>query len=103
MKKVIENTKNTNKIIEQEKMICYTSSEVKTMTEELIKRINELAKKSRDEGLTDEEKKEQQELRQKYIESFRQGVKNTLSGVYIVDEDGNEKKLQRRPKNNIGS
>lgn len=73
------------------------------MTEELIKRINELAKKSRGEGLTDEEKKEQQELRQKYIESFRQGVKNTLSGVYIVDEDGNEKKLQRRSKNNIGS
>lgn len=70
--------------------------------EELIKRINELAKKSRREGLTDKEKKEQQELRQKYIESFRQGVKNTLSSVYIVDEDGNEKKLQRKSKNNIG-
>ena len=73
------------------------------MTEELIKRINELAKKSREEGLTDEERKEQQELRQKYIESFRQGVKNTLDGVYVVDECGNEKKLQRKPKNNFGA
>lgn len=66
------------------------------MTEELIKRINELAKKSKAEGLTDEEKAEQQELRKKYIESFRQGVKNTLGNVYIVDEDGNKKKLSKK-------
>lgn len=66
------------------------------MTEELIKRINELAKKSKAEGLTDAEKAEQQELRRKYIESFRQGVKNTLSNVYIVDEDGNKKKLSKK-------
>ena len=66
------------------------------MAEELIKRINELAKKSKAEGLTDAEKAEQQELRRKYIESFRQGVKNTLSNVYIVDEDGNKKKLSKK-------
>lgn len=64
--------------------------------EELIKRINELAKKSRAEGLTDEEKAEQQTLRVKYIEKFKQGVKNTLNNVYIVDEQGNEKKLERK-------
>ena len=66
------------------------------MTEELIKRINELAKKSRDVGLSDEERQEQQKLRTQYIEEFRQGVKNTLNNVYVVDENGQEKKLKRK-------
>ena len=63
---------------------------------ELIKRINELAKKSREEGLTEEEKVEQAQLRQKYIQAFRQGFMNTMEGVYIVDKDGNEKKVERK-------
>ena len=46
--------------------------------DELIKRINELSKKSKAEGLTEEEKAEQAELRQRYIQSFRQGLMNTL-------------------------
>lgn len=66
------------------------------MTEELIKRINELAKKSKAQGLTDAEREEQQRLRQEYIMAFRQGVKNTLDNVYIVDENGNEKKLEKK-------
>lgn len=66
------------------------------MTEELIKRINELARKSKTEGLNDAEKAEQQALRQQYIEAFRQGVKNTLSNVYVVDENGKEKKIKRK-------
>ncbi len=66
------------------------------MTEELIKRINELSKKSKTVGLTDDEKAEQEKLRRKYIETFRQGVKNTLNNVYVVDENGNEKKLERK-------
>ena len=65
---------------------------------DLIKRINELAKKSREEGLTDEEKSEQALLRQKYIQAFRQGFMNTMDGVYIVDKDGNEKKVERKIK-----
>lgn len=73
------------------------------MTEELIKRINELAKKSKTEGLTDAEKAEQQELRAQYIAAFRQGVKNTLNNVYVVDEKGNEKKLERKRGKNLDS
>lgn len=69
------------------------------MTEELIKRINELAKKSRNEGLSDEEKNEQQALRAQYIQEFRQGVKNTLNNVYVVNEKGEEEKLKRKDKN----
>lgn len=64
--------------------------------EELIKRINELAKKSREEGLSEQEKAEQAELRAKYIQAFRQGVENTLSGVYIMDKDGNKKKVEKK-------
>ena len=66
------------------------------MTDELIKRINALAKKSCEEGLTEEEKQEQAELRQKYIKMFRQGVENTLSNVYIMDEKGNKKKVRKK-------
>ena len=65
--------------------------------EELLKRINFLAKKSREEGLSEEEKAEQATLRQKYIKMFRQGMENTLSGVYIMDEKGNKTKLEKKP------
>lgn len=67
--------------------------------QELIKRINELAKKSREEGLSETEKEEQTELRQKYIQKFRQGMENTLQGVYIMDEKGNKRKVEKRSKN----
>ena len=66
--------------------------------DKLIKRINELYAKSKAEGLSDEEKKEQAELRQKYIQSFRQGVMNTMDNVRIVDKDGNKTKLERSKK-----
>ncbi|MBQ6998571.1 MAG: DUF896 domain-containing protein [Clostridia bacterium] len=64
--------------------------------DELIKRINELYAKSKGEGLTDAEKAEQAELRQKYIKAFRQGMANTMENVYIVDENGNKKKVEKR-------
>lgn len=70
------------------------------MAEELINRINELARKSRTEGLTEEEKAEQAELRKRYIKSFRQGLENTMNNVYIMDKDGNKKKVEKR-KNSI--
>jgi len=66
--------------------------------EELIKRINELAKKSKEEGLNEEEKNEQALLRQEYIRRFRQGMENTLSNVYIMDEKGNKKKVEKKNK-----
>ena len=64
--------------------------------EQLLKRINELAKKSREEGLDEEEKAEQADLRQKYIKKFRQGMENTLSNVYIMDEKGNKRKVEKK-------
>ena len=64
--------------------------------EKLIKRINELSKKSKEQGLTDEEKSEQAALRQEYIRRFRQGMENTLSNVYIMDEKGNKRKVEKK-------
>ena len=69
------------------------------MDEKLIARINELARKSKNEGLTEKEKTEQAKLRQQYIKEFRQGMENTMSNVYIVDENGNERKVEKKKKN----
>ncbi len=64
--------------------------------QKLINRINELAKKSREEGLSEAEKAEQATLRQEYIAKFRQGMENTLSNVYVVDKDGNKRKIEKK-------
>lgn len=66
------------------------------LTDELIKRINFLYHKSKNEGLTEEEKNEQAELRKEYIKGFRQGMSNTLENVYIMDEKGNKKKIEKK-------
>jgi uncharacterized protein YnzC (UPF0291/DUF896 family) len=53
--------------------------------EDRIKRINELAKKQKETGLSPEEKKEQSKLREEYLQIFRQNFKNQLDRVKIVD------------------
>lgn len=58
------------------------------MNEQKIARINELYKKSKAEGLTEEEKKEQQILRQEYIANFRANLVNQLNSIDIQEEDG---------------
>ena len=58
------------------------------MDEKKIKRINELYHKSRAEGLTDEEKKEQQLLRQEYIASVRANLRGQLNNISIQEKDG---------------
>lgn len=68
------------------------------VTEEQIKRINELARKSREEGLTDSEKEEQAKLRRAYIDSFKESLVGQLENTYIVDGQGNKKKVQRKNK-----
>ena len=64
--------------------------------DELIKRINELYAKSKSVGLSEAEKIEQTNLRMQYIKAFRQGMLNTMENVYIVDEQGNKKKVERK-------
>lgn len=69
------------------------------MTQEKINRINELAHKAKDEGLTDAEKQEQAQLRREYIDSFKASLVGQLENTYIVDEKGNKKKVQRKHNN----
>ena len=64
-----------------------------------IKRINELAKKCREEGLTEEEKAEQQKLRREYIDSMVGDLNNQLDNTYIIDDNNVKTKLRR--KNNF--
>lgn len=65
------------------------------MTEEKIKRINELARKSRSEGLSDDEKKEQQALRDEYRAAVRKSLLNDLDNTYIKTPDGKKTKIKR--------
>ena len=69
------------------------------MEQKKIDRINELAKKSKSEGLTDEEKIEQAELRSEYIAAFKASLVSSLENTYIVDEKGNKTKVQKKKKN----
>jgi len=52
---------------------------------DLLPRVNELAKKQREEGLTNPEKAEQQVLREDYLRAIRGQVLHTFSGMKIVD------------------
>ena len=63
------------------------------MEKEKIERINFLARKSREQALSDEEKTEQTALRNEYREYMRNGYMNTFSNTFIVDENGNKKRL----------
>ena len=56
--------------------------------EELVNRINELYHKSKAEGLTEEEKKEQAALRQEYIQNVRANLRGQLNQISIQNEDG---------------
>lgn len=61
-----------------------------------VLRINELAKKARETGLTEEEKLEQAELRRQYIDSMRMSLASQLENTYIVDENGVKTKLKKK-------
>ncbi len=64
--------------------------------QKLIARINELAKISKERPLTSEEVKEQVELRREYLRQFKEGFKQTLDNVKVVDEKGNEVILKKK-------
>lgn len=66
------------------------------MTDEKIRRINELAKKSRQEGLTPEEAEEQKTLRAEYIAGFRASLTAQLDNTVIVEPDGTRVRPKRK-------
>ena len=58
------------------------------MEKEKIDRINELYRKSKAEGLTDAERKEQKILRQEYLELVRRNLRGQLNNIDIEEKDG---------------
>ena len=65
------------------------------MTDEKIQRINALAKKAKAEGLTDEEQREQQTLREEYVADFRRSLKAQLDNTVVINPDGTSYKLKQ--------
>ncbi len=61
---------------------------------EVIARINELAKKAKSEGLTDEELAERDKLRRIYIDSVKANLVGQLENTYIVRPDGTKEKVK---------
>ncbi|GAA0611792.1 DUF896 domain-containing protein [Virgibacillus siamensis] len=76
------------------------------ISKEKLNRINELAKKSKEAGLTDAEKGEQKELRQEYLKNVRKSFKNQFKSMTVMDREGNDvtpqkvRDLQERNKKN---
>lgn len=63
------------------------------MNQQKIDRINELARKSKSVGLTDEEKAEQTALRNEYRQSVVGNLRAELSNTYIMTPDGKKRKV----------
>ncbi len=65
------------------------------MTDEKLLRINELAKKKREVGLTEEETVEQQALYKEYLAGFRAQMRGTLENTVIEYPDGSRTALKK--------
>ena len=65
------------------------------MTNEKIARINELARKSRAQGLTEQEKAEQAALRREYIDAMKRSLKVQLDSTVLVEPDGTRRPLKK--------
>ena len=63
------------------------------MNQEQINRINILARKSKTEGLSEEEKKEQAFLRQMYIEAIRKNFRAQMDQIDVIEPDGSIRNL----------
>ena len=63
-----------------------------------IARINELARKARNGGLTEEETAEQARLRRAYVEAVRANLTAQLDSTYIVEPDGTKHRLRPKTK-----
>lgn len=63
---------------------------------EVIARINELAKKAKTDTLTPEELAERDKLRRIYIDSVKANLVGQLENTYILQSDGTKKKVTKQ-------
>lgn len=68
------------------------------MEQHKIDRINALAQKKRDSGLTEEESAERAALHREYVEAFRANLSDILENTTVRRPDGSEEKLRNRKK-----
>lgn len=61
---------------------------------EVIARINELARIAKTRALTPAEEEERSALRQRYIDSVRANLRAQLDNTFVVDEKGNKRSLR---------
>jgi uncharacterized protein YnzC (UPF0291/DUF896 family) len=60
------------------------------LSDDKLKRINELSRKSKTDGLSESEKEEQQDLRNQYLKAFRASFDRQLHSIKVVDPEGND-------------
>ncbi|TFE02902.1 DUF896 domain-containing protein [Jeotgalibacillus salarius] len=60
------------------------------LSDDKIKRINELSAKSKEDTLSAAEAEEQQALRQEYLKAFRGSMKQTIENVTVIDPEGKD-------------
>ena len=63
---------------------------------EVIARINALAKKAREGSLTLEELAERDKLRRIYIDSVKANLVGQLENTYILQPDGTKRKVEKK-------
>ena len=63
---------------------------------EVIDRINQLARKAKTEGLNEEELAERDKLRRIYIDSVKSNLVGSLENTYIVHPDGTKVKVSKK-------
>jgi uncharacterized protein YnzC (UPF0291/DUF896 family) len=63
---------------------------------DLLERINELARKKKTSALTDEEIVEQAALREQYRQLFRASFSAHLENIDFIDEDGNKVDVKKQ-------
>lgn len=68
------------------------------MEQKKIDRINALARKAKTEPLSEAELAEQKALRREYIDAYKKSLIFQLENTYIVDENGNKRKLSQKPQ-----
>lgn len=73
------------------------------MDDKKIARINELYHKSKAEGLTEAEAKEQQVLRRQYIDDFKRNLRGQLNNISIREADGSITDLGEKFGNKKGN
>ena len=67
----------------------------------LTARINQLSRKDKEEGLTEEEAMERQKLRKQFLANFKESFRSQVEMMQVFDKSGKEvtpekvKKIQR--------